>query len=219
MSEENNKTLGFHEFEVKFRVEGDLVYEFKKLVGNLQDLKDFIYIESDDVYYIKDEDFLRHRFSNSKKDKRSELTFKKKLNDGNNIKRIEYNVRVDNNSVENIAGFVEALGFKRGFRIGKLVHIYRFKDATLPFYTVIDELGKIAHFIEIEVDEESLHDMTEEQAWAVIQKYEAILAPLGITPQKRLRKSLFEMYRNKNDKKDNAIVEDKQSVTLLSEKV
>ena len=36
--------------------------------------------------------------------------------------------------------------------------------------------------------------MTQEQAWEVVQKYEKLLAPLGITPQKRKKLSLFEMY-------------------------
>lgn len=186
--------MDFIEFEVKFKVEGDLVYEFKKLVSNLPNLTDFIYIESDDLYFTKDDEFLRYRFANSKKDKRSELTFKRKLNNGNNIKRIEYNIRVDNNSIEAVSGFVESIGFKKNFRISKIAHIYKFNDATLPFYTVIDEVGKMAHFIEIEVDENLLNTINEDQAWAIIQKYETLLAPLGITPQKRLRKSLFEIY-------------------------
>lgn len=185
----------FVEFEVKFRVDGALVYEWKRLVESLSDKKDFLYLESDDIYYVKDEDFIRHRFDSKDLTKRQELTLKKKVTKHNNIYRLETNLRVDGNSVETSADFCQKLGFERNFKISKYVHIYKFEDATLPFYTVIDEAGKMAHFIEIEVEESKLSSMTEEQAWAVIEKYEKILAPLGITPQKRLRKSLFEMYR------------------------
>jgi len=51
------------------------------------------------------------------------------------------------------------------------------------------------HLIEIEVDEETIHLLTEDQAWEIIRKYEKILEPTGVTPQKRLRRSLYEMYR------------------------
>lgn len=195
INSEGRETLKFCEFEVKFKVEGDLIYEFKKLVSQLEGCKDFVYVESDDIYYVKDNEFLRHRFSNFKKDKRSELTFKRKLNSDNNIKRVEYNVRVDNNSIESIAGFAKELGFDRNFRISKIAHIYKFDDAVVPFYTVIDEQGKMAHFIEVEVNEELLENLTEAEAWVIIEKYEKLLVPLGLTPQKRLRKSLFDMYR------------------------
>jgi hypothetical protein len=36
--------------------------------------------------------------------------------------------------------------------------------------------------------------MTEEEAWGIIVKYEKVLESVGVSPQKRLRKSLFEMY-------------------------
>lgn len=182
------------EFEVKFRVAGDLVYQFKSLVGALEGLKEFIYLESDDIYYVKQNEFLRHRFDPKNLDGRQELTYKRKINTNNNILRVENNVRVDTNTLENVAAICENLGFNRNFKISKFVHIYKFADATLPFYTVIDDEGKMDHFIEIEVDEESLKDMTEDQAWEVVKKYETILTPLGISAQKRLRKSLFEMY-------------------------
>jgi len=200
------KKLEFHEVEVKFRFDEAKLNDWKQLVRSLIDkedfdFKEFIYVDSDDVYFTRplttdiEYEFVRYRYSDNKKDKRAELTTKRKLKDGNNIFRMEKNLRVDHNSAKLVTGFVEDLGFKFNFKIQKFVQIYKFKDATLPFYTVIDESGKRDTFIEIEVDEELLHNMTEDQAWEVIKKYEAVLAPLGVTPQKRLRKSLFEMYK------------------------
>ena len=195
MDQEQTKTLGFHEVEVKFRVDEGKRNDWKQLVESFDGIKEFIYVESDDIYYVKDEEFLRHRFSNHKKDKRAELTYKAKTKDGDNIIRKEVNVRVDANDVATVKEFCESLGFQRNFKIGKYVDIYKFEDATLPFYTVITEDGKRETFIEIEVDEEKLHGLTEDEAWDIIKKYEEKLAPLEITHKNRLRKSLFEMYR------------------------
>ena len=52
-----------------------------------------------------------------------------------------------------------------------------------------------SHFIEIELNESTIYNHTEEEAWTLLMKYEKMLEPLGIHAQKRLRKSLFEMYR------------------------
>lgn len=206
MKQEDKKTLGFHEVEVKFRIDESKLNDWKQLLRkykeeNPSEYREFIYVDSDDIYYTKDSDnpdvdyeFVRYRFSDE--EKRAELTTKTKLKDTNNIVRREQNVRVDQNSAETIHEFVtDGLGYKYNFKITKFVSIYVFKDATLPFYTVVDESGKRDTFIEIEVDERLLHKITEEDAWEIISKYEKILEPLGITPRNRLRKSLFEMYR------------------------
>jgi adenylate cyclase class IV len=89
-------------------------------------------------------------------------------------------------------------GHKFNFKIWKSCHIYEFHNATLVFYTVIEDGStKENHFIEIEVNEERIHELTEEEAWNVIAGWEAILAPVGVTPQKRLRNSLYDMYHKK----------------------
>ncbi len=208
LAEEKKDTLAFHEFEVKFRIDEKLLNDWKHLLRkyaeeNPDNYKDFVYVDSDDIYYTKessdpsiDYEFVRYRFSDDKKDKRAELTTKKKLKDANNIIRIEHNVRVDKNDRDTIEGFITTgLGYEYNFKITKFVSIYIFKDATLPFYTVTDEKGKRDAFVEIEVDERLLHSITEKDAWDIVDKYEKLLAPLGITPRNRLRKSLFEMYK------------------------
>lgn len=184
----------FVEFETKYRIEDTKVlWDFKHLVESKLGQKDFLYVQSDDIYYVKTADeFIRYRFSET--DKRAELTIKKKTGNGNNIIREETNVRIDDNEFATIENFVKNLGFTFNFRINKQCHIYRESDATLVFYSVRDlETQKLAHFIEIEVKEGA--GFTADESWAIIKKYEALLAPLGVTPQKRLRKSLYEMYR------------------------
>jgi predicted adenylyl cyclase CyaB len=190
----------FIEQEVKFAVDGSLVYDFKKLVEDVLGIKDFVYVQSKDVYYTKGDEFLRYRFADDKKNKRAELTYKAKLKTENNIIRKEVNLRVDSNDMETIEAFVDCLGYKKNFEIMKSCHIYHAEDATLVFYSVRDEKGDTDHFIEIEVMEGG--EYTVEQGWDIIRNYEEKLVSLGINAQKRLKKSLFEMYRKKEEKKE-----------------
>ena len=67
------------------------------------------------------------------------------------------------------------------------------ENVDIVYYSVKDESGKYSYFIEIEALEDC--GMTHEQSWELVQKYEKLLAPLGITPQKRKKLSLWEIYR------------------------
>jgi adenylate cyclase class IV len=109
---------------------------------------------------------------------------------------------VTKKGIENTRAFIEAIGFKHNFHIYKpFVYIFEFEDVFLPYYTVVDDAtNSVRHFIEIEVKEDKLDaGMTENEAWGIIEHWEGVLKPLGITPQHRLRKSIFEIYRQ--DKK------------------
>jgi len=188
----------FLEFETKYNTDGELVYKFKEIVGSHPDIEDFLYVEGDDIYYTKGEEFLRYRMPQSKKNKRAELTYKTKHGNKNNIARTEVNLRVDPNDHATVEKFVNILGYEQNFRITKICHIYYTKEANLVFYSIIDHANKsksMSHFIEIEVNEELATGLTEEENWDIIRKWEGVMAPLGVLAQKRLRKSLFEMYR------------------------
>ena len=190
------KTIPHHtEFESKYRVDGDKIYEFKKIVENL-DGYNFLYIQGPDYYFTKEDgSFLRYRKAENDNKNRAEVTMKEKPEDAkNNIIRKEVNWRVDKTPYNTIKAGALMQGYDYNFRIWKMCHIYNFKDATVVFYTVKDDNEKLDHFIEIEVDEDTIHKLTEKEAWMVIEKYEAIFEPLGITYRNRLRKSLYEMY-------------------------
>lgn len=193
MQEVNEKLEQHTEFETKYRVEGDLVYKFKSIVSEM-DYKNFVYAEGPDFYYTKpDGSFLRYRKAVT--ERRAEVTMKEKPDGArHNIQRKEVNWRVDSNSRETIHEGALMMGFKFNFSIWKSCHIYNFKDATLVFYTVRDDNNKLDHFVEIELDEKSIHNLTHDEAMEVIRKYEKVLLPLGITYKNRLTKSLYEMY-------------------------
>lgn len=203
MVKEDEKKLDKHtEFESKYRVEPSDRITFKLIAEKLNP-ESFIYVEGTDVYYVNSEgDFLRYRKPTFGMDVRAELTMKKKPKDAkNNIQRQELNLKITGTHEHTVDEMVQSLNFKKNFSIWKTCDIYKMSDATLVFYTVADttegELKKISHFIEIEVSEKEIFEkgMTENDAWAVIGKYELLLADLGITPQRRLKRSLFEMYK------------------------
>lgn len=189
------------EFETKYRVDNSITMPFKLLVEKMPTFKEFIYAEGPDEYYIKGDLFARYRKeSNKGPDSRAEITTKIKPEGAkNNIMRDEFNVRVDMTPRETVVKWLGALGFKYNFTIMKSCFIYRMEDATLVSYSVADvtdgSLKNEDHFVEIEVSEEKIGTMTEAEAWEIITKYEKALEPLGISPQKRLRLSLFEMYK------------------------
>jgi adenylate cyclase class IV len=183
----------FLEIETKYDASDIDRIKFKNLLKSMSP-KSFLYVESTDIYYSKDDDFIRYRMPpETDKSKRSELTLKKKTTEGNNVVRKEINLRVDQNDPSIIEAFCEALGYKKNFSVYKICDIYFFDDADIVFYTVLDENKKSANFLEIEVNEEL--DISKEEAKEIIIKYEKLLAPLGINAQKRMKKSLWEIYR------------------------
>ncbi len=210
-----NKSLEDIEFETKYRVEDQNLIVFKQILDNLSESKDFIYVEGPDYFFTYPKWWFEHNsqwdskgtFGRFRKPSygldngRRQMTCKYKSKDAkNSIQREEHNINIDfRTSDETIFKQFERHGMQFNSSIVKNCHIYKLADATLVFYTVYDTTDgkpkKPDYFVEIEVDEETIALKTEEEAWGVIVKYEKILEPVGVNAQKRLRKSLFEMYR------------------------
>lgn len=197
----DEKLPQYTEFETKYRTELSVLPTFQRLAKSIPDLKEFLYVEGYDEYNIRPDSplFLRFRMTeHPKQDPQfKQLTIKGRPADAkNNVMRREPNLRVDVNDPEEIRVFIQEAGFTFNFKIWKACHIYVFSDATIVFYTVKEEDSSKEHyFLEIEVDEKTIHNLSEKEAWQVISKYETILAETGINPQKRLRRSLFEMFK------------------------
>jgi adenylate cyclase class IV len=202
MSEEQ-KVPEFTEFETKYEIEAHQLVRFKQIASQEPGVANFVYVEGPDMYFINpDRDgFARYRKPSFGLDgNRAEITVKFKPKDAkNNIIRKEINVRVDGTPEKSVIELIESMGYSFNFSIYKTCQIYNFEDATLVFYTVFDTTdGKPKNqssFVEIELNEEKIKDLTESEAWAIIEKYEKVLEPIGINAYKRLRKSLFERYR------------------------
>lgn len=209
------KSLAHVEFETKYRVEGQALIGFKQLLDGLTQDKKFLYVEGPDYFFSHPKwwfanmpqwdpsgTFARYREPSYGLDNgRRQVTWKYKTKDAkNSIQRIENNMNITTDtSKETVFKQFECGGTTFNCSIVKNCHIYKFSDATLVFYTVYDTTDgkskKPDNFVEIEVEEDSMATITEDEAWAVIVKYEKIMEPLGVSAQKRLRKSLFEMYR------------------------
>lgn len=187
------KSMEFLEIETKYDADGIDLFAFKQIMEDTG-LKDTLfYIESDDIYFYKEEEFLRYRYASS--NKKSELTYKKKHSENNNVIRTEINIPIMGKPMEAIKEFSNMLGFTKTFFIQKFCSIYKSPDAILVHYSVKDSTKAVRHFIEIEVIEGL--PKTEAEAFEILNKWEKVLEPLGIKSQKRLKKSLFEMYKEK----------------------
>jgi predicted adenylyl cyclase CyaB len=187
----------FLEIEYKYSADDIDRLVFKDLIKSLNP-KRFIYVESKDIYYAKSKDeFLRYRMPSDNKlsgeENRQELTFKKKSVDQNNWTRLEVNLRIDLNDSDLVHMFCEGLGYKKNVELIKFCDIFYFDDCDIVYYSVKNEEGKYSYFLEIESLENC--GVTKEKSLEVLQKYEKLLAPLGITPQKRKKLSLWEMNR------------------------
>lgn len=213
--ENQTEDLTFIEFESKYSVEDHLLIEFKQLIENLNEKASFIYIEGPDVYYTypswwlannaqwdPEGTFVRYRKPSYGLDNgRRQVTWKyKPVGSKNNISREELNWNLTNDVSEKvIVRQIEQSGAQFNFSIVKNCHIYKLEDATLVFYTVYDTTDgkpkKADSFIEIEVCEEKIATLSSEQALNIIIKYEKALESLGINARKRLKKSLFQMYK------------------------
>lgn len=187
------------EFECKYRTDEKELIKFKRLVEAIPEEKTFHYAQGPDIYYTTklnvDCAFARYRKASHEKKPTAWLTYKKKLVNNRSYKRKEPNIFVTGTPLEAVETALQMHGYSRNFQITKFCHIYYFEDATVVFYTVVDEKDTHFSFIEIEVKEETISEKTEDEAWEVIKKYESYLEPMGITYKNRMQKSLFDLFK------------------------
>lgn len=208
------ETLEHVEFELKFKVEDHLLIEFKQLLESMPDERQFTYVEGLDQFFTYPDSwfklmpqwdpagtFIRYRKPSYGLDNgRRQVTWKyKPAGAKNNIKRKEHNWDIGDTAESTLHEQLQDSGATFNMQLVKTCHVYKLKDATMVFYTVYDTTDgtpkRSTSFIEVEVCEELIAGLNEEQAWDIARKYEKLLAPLGITPNKRMDRSLFEIYR------------------------
>ena len=196
----SEKLPKYTEFESKYRTEIEMLPIFKKIARSIPNYK-YLKVRGPDFFYVKDEgSFGRYRKSDIE-DENGEFfaqwTIKEKQKDAkNNINRFESNWTVTGTPSEEIHAGALKMGFKYVGKIIKKCFIFSYDDATIVFYSVTgNDSDKESHYLEIEVREDTIDQLTEEEAWGVIEKYEALLEETGINARKRLKLSLFDMYR------------------------
>lgn len=182
--------MNFKEIETKYSADDIDMKDFVDIVDALH--PEWIMVSSYDDYFTNDKDeFIRYRYH----DTMGELTIKRKTNDANNLNRIEVNLPTNGKSSATVEAFVSLLGYRLNFSIFKTCKIGLLNKAVLVYYVVYDRnLNELRRFIEVEARED-FNWASEQDAWDEVLKYEAMLAPLGITSKNRLKKSLFELFR------------------------
>jgi adenylate cyclase class IV len=184
--------MKFKEIEFKYNAKNITKESFENTVNCFAIKPRWQEVSSYDSYFVNDIGrFVRYRYNNNT----GVVTTKEKTSDINNQNRVEYNVNMGENPYETVQGFYGSLGFKFNFRIYKICDIAWLEKVDLVYYVIYDDEWKeVDRFIEIEALED-YNWATEQEAWDEIIKYEKLLEPIGITPQHRMKKSLFEMYK------------------------
>lgn len=183
----------FKEIELKYKADNIKLTAFTTLMSELK-YSSTIEVSSWDSYFV-DKEGNPGRFRNSSL--KPEFTIKKKTNPLNNQNRYELNIPLATGIKEEIVDeAAKQFGFTKDFKIFKNCFIYFFEYVDIVFYLVYNEdMKEEGRFLEIEFLEDRLKEVGEDKAFEIIKEYEQKLAVLGLSPQNRLKKSLFEMFK------------------------
>lgn len=186
--------MRFKELEVKYDAANINAGDFFALIETMPIVKQITVSSYDDYFTNENNDFVRYRHNNDI----GELTTKRKTNNSNNNNRIEVNLPTEGGQFSTVSTFLGLMGYKYNFGIYKTCQIYWTNKVNLVYYIVYDKtFQEKRRFIEIEANEDYPWE-SEDQAWSEILKYEKKLESLSITPQHRLKKSLFEIFYKPN---------------------
>lgn len=183
------------ELEYKYNAADIGLEAFQKLIATLGPSTNLV-TASWDIYYLNPknpETIVRLRLSDTK----PELTKKTKTVSGNNFRRLEYDLpldvaRLDQNLIKD---YLASEGYEENFRIYKACDIYFLNNTNYVYYIVLDKNWKEqGRFIEVEVNKDRVNYLGVE-AQAILDSAESALSSLGITYKNRIRKSLFEFFR------------------------
>lgn len=183
------------EIETKYKADDISLRDFKKFCASREPLSTMTVSGFDHFYSNKDEpdSFCRHRTGPDK----NEFTYKQKTSDVNNTVRKEVNVQMDDRETTyTAAALAESFGYTYDTTIFKTCFIYNFSDHTLVYYICYDtNMKELGRFFEIEAKED-FPWTSEQAAWDAILALERLFKPLGVSPQNRIKRSLYEMFRS-----------------------
>ncbi len=192
--------MRYREIELKYSAEN---LDFSKFVAFCKERKPLSYIQAAgfDYFYCSPEEssaFARHRVG----EKRlfNQLTFKRKTTDINNNIRTERNIQLAPEVTESeVAGLCSEFGYVPNGRIFKTCFIFTWEDHVLSYYICFDEeMKEMGRFIEIEANED-YNWGCDADAWNTVVALERVCKPLGLSPQARIKRSLYEMYAERKD--------------------
>jgi len=183
----------FFECEYKYRSDDVSLEDFRALMKELPIVKNMD-VSSWDLYYTKDDD----KFQRFRNGTTPELTKKVKIKQSNNWERIEVDLPLDpaRISEEIVRAYVEIDGYKENFKLYKTCSIYWLDNVNFVYYIVYDKnMKEQGRFIEVEVNKDKVTELGD-GVMALLNDYEKLLSKLNITHKNRLKKSLFEIFKN-----------------------
>lgn len=183
--------------ELEFKYDASDI-KMSKFVEFAQSLKPTKRVEGAgwDVYYSGDRqnfEFIRLRQSPDF----AELTIKIKNDEKNNNNRFELDLALLPSKTSNwlVEKFVSLFGFKENFRVWKYFDIYWTEKVDIVYYTIYNkDMVETGRRIEIEARKDYPFKSSEE-ALAEVKAMEQLMSEIGITPQKRMKKSMWEQFR------------------------
>lgn len=183
--------------ELEFKYDGSDI-KLSKFVDFANSLKPEKRIEGSgwDCYYSGDGqnfEFIRLRQSPNF----AELTIKIKSTEKNNNNRFELDLPLLPSKTTNwlIEKFVALFGFKENFRVYKYFDIYWFEKVDIVYYTIYNkDMVEVGRRVEVEARKDYPFKSAEE-ALIEVKQMEQMMSEIGITPQKRMKKSMWEQFR------------------------
>lgn len=181
----------YSELEFKYKADGIGFSTFIDLMESLS-YKNYADASSWDHYYTNKtnvDEFIRYRVSD-----KPELTIKRKTNQNNNWNRVEVDLPLASNNKKTVDTFVNLLGYEHSKSIYKSCFIYWLEYINFVYYIVYDSnMTEKGRFIEIEFNKGKLPEHLDKVSDQL--KYgQEVLVKLGLSPQNRLKKSLFEIF-------------------------
>lgn len=182
------------EIEFKYDAEDILLSKFLAFCESRNYSKFLTASGWDHFYYNPKEPsvFIRHRVGPDCNQK----TIKRKLTAANNFIRTEHNIDLDMRTTkEQIAAECAEFGYEYNFSIFKTAFVFKYDWHTFVYYIVYDtELQELDRFIEIEMSEEHAWQ-NEQEAYGQLLVLEKTCKAIDLTPQSRVKNSLFERYK------------------------
>lgn len=187
--------MHFKEIELKYRADNVLLSDFQAYCESSKKPYSFLHASGYDYFYddaVEPGEFCRHRVGADM----NQLTFKRKTTNKNNYIRTEHNINLaKDTTVDQVSALCSEFGFSFNTSIFKTCFVYKFQSHTAVYYVCYDiEMKELGRFIEIELDE-NRNWGDEENAMKALQVLEQDMSRLGLKPQSRVKKSLFELFR------------------------
>jgi adenylate cyclase class IV len=181
------------EIEFKYRADNISLTAFTEFCKSRRPIQ-VIHAAGYDHFYQhaqEGDSFCRHRIGPDM----NQLTFKRKTTDSNNFVRTEHNLDLDSVTQEQVAALCAEFGYKPNFSLYKSCFVYNYDCYTLVYYICYDvDMKELGRFVEIEMKEDHPWE-SETQAWDQLLVFEKLCKPLGVSPQSRVKRSLFELYK------------------------